>query len=346
MAYLLDTELNALQTRTVQTELKNKKHGALKFVSDQTVKNPSITQEVKTAVENANGRYVDISALKEVATNVTTTFSYDITPNLSTSEKTRVTVYTFMTSFQYNPYTFVNNAIGESEYLINKLDECDKALANAVSAQEIAILEARKTQILDVTGAPTGIDFNDSDYVTITAAQQTNPFFDYLSTIMLQNNLDGEYSALGSISLGHVIANHRLYGANNDKNLMGQAFPMVYGDVNLAPTSGSNATMYLVKDGAIGIIPTYPAIFKAGENRIPGIEFSIGASPLVRTGLQPLIMKQTAAYDESALSGHQAAGMSLVQNYKIGVSFALVYSYNSAIASTVNDVVKVELTTA
>lgn len=346
MAYLLDTELSAIQTSTTDTELRTKTHGAIPFVQNQTGSVTALTQEVKTAIENANGQYVDISALQEMTPNVTTSFSYDITPNLSTSDKTRVTVYTFFSSFQYNPYTFVNNAIAGSEYKQNKLKEIDKALASSVANTMLTVLDARKSQVLDVTGAPAGILFNAGDYITVNAAEQAKPFFDKLETIMMQNDLDGTYSAVATHSLRHILADIKQYGSSNDKNLLAQSFPDTYFESNLAVTANSNATAYLVKDGAMGVQQTYPAIFKANENRIPGIEFSIGGFPLPQTGMQPLIMKQVAAYDESALSGHQAAGMSLVENYKVGVSFAVVSTYNSDIATRVNDVVKVELTVA
>lgn len=343
MAYLLQTELAAIQTSTTETELRKKTHGVIPFAFDQTPSMPALTSEVKAAIEMANGRYVDISALKEMTPDITRSFTYDITPNLSESDKTRVTVYTVMSSFQYNPYTFLNNAAGAEEYKINKLKEIDKAIASDVSTTLLSILDARKTQVLDVTGAPTGVLFNASDYVTMTEAVQAKPFFDYLETIMMQNNLNGEYSAVGTHSLRHILADIKQYGSSNDKNLLAQSFPTTYFESNLAVTASSNATAYMVKDGAIGIQQTYPAIFVANESRIPGIEFSIGAQPLPQTGMKPLIMKQTQAYDETALSSHQAAGMSLVENYKVGVSFAVVSTYNSDITTRVNDVVKLEL---
>ena len=346
MAYLLDTELAAIQTSTVETEIRKKSHGVIPFAFDQTPSMPALTPEVKKAIENANGRYVDISALQEMTPNVTTSFSYDITPNLSTSDKTRVTVYTFMSSFQYNPYTFLNNTIDGEAYKINKLKEIDKALSSSISNTLLSVLDARKTQVLDITGAPSGVLFNASDYVTMSAAIQAKPFFDYLETIAMQNDLDGSYSAVGTHSLRHILADIKQYGSSNDKNLLAQSFPSTYFESNLAVTASSNATAYFVKDGAIGIQPTYPAIFKNNENRIPGIEFSIGGLPLPQTGMLPLIMKQTQAFDETALSSHSAAGMSMVENYKVGVSFAVVSTYNSDITTRVNDVIKLELLTA
>ena len=74
MSYLVDTALNNYQSKLAQTEIKKPTNGAIKFVQDQTA-DAQVDMETVNAIKNANGRTVDISAIKESSLSVATSFS-------------------------------------------------------------------------------------------------------------------------------------------------------------------------------------------------------------------------------------------------------------------------------
>lgn len=346
MAYILETALNAYQSQKLQTELKKPTYGIIPFVKEGTGRG-QIDDMTRQMIATANGRSVDISALKETTPSVATSFSYTIDANLGETAKTTVTIYNFWTGFHFNPYDFSNNAAAAEEYKMRKIEECDKALGGAVATQLRTIVNARRTQVLVATGAPSGFAFNTtSDSVTIANALKEKPFFDYINTILSQNEIDGEFVGVATPSLGYIIANHRLYGAANDKNLMGQAFPQIYMDTKMSVTAASDATMFMAKKGAIELVPSYPIEFLQNLVPVADTNFSVGSVELPMLGMKPLLYEERVKYDGSALTSRPTAAMTKLIKYGIGVSFGVVYSYNSDLTAKVNDIVKVELTTA
>lgn len=345
MSYLLDTALLAYQSKEAQTELKKPKHGVIPFVLNQS-KDVQISPDTIQKIKTANGQSIDISAIKEMTPAVTNSFSYDLEANRSETAKTRITIYTYWTSFYFNKYDFANQAITPDQYFMNKVIECDKSLSSAVSTDLISNLDTRKSQVMDDTGLPSGVTFNTSaDAVKITKAAQAKPFFTYLNTLLDQNNLDGARSLVSTQTLGYAIADHSIYGKYNEKDLMGQLIPSYYGESNLAATTDSDATAYMVRNGAIGLFPTIPAEFAAGDNSVPGVKFSVGGLALPMTGLKPLVLEIDATYQGNGLTSRPTDNMTVTKKIGVGVSFGVVNSYNSDLASNVNDVVKVELLT-
>lgn len=348
MAYILETELNAYQTLRAQTEMKTPKHGVIPFVLEQT---PLVQVDMDTVekIKNANGRSVDISAIKESTPTVASAFSYTIPALYGETDKTTVTIYNLWTGFHFNALDFANNAIAAEQFKLARIQECDKALSKEAAEILLSVLDTRRTQVLTDTGAPTGVAFDGTaDALEIALAQQSNPFFDYINTILAQNDIDGDAMAVASHSIGHILANHRLYGANNDKNLLGQSFPSIKGEASLTPTAGSNATAYVVKAGAIGLFPSYPIEFASGGAGAPAdVKFGVGSVALPMSGLKPLLYEEVQKFDGTALgTARPTAAMTYKTIYGIGLSFGVVTSYNSDLANRVNDIVKVELLSA
>lgn len=343
MSYLVDTALNNYQSKLAQTEIKKPINGAIKFVQDQTA-DAQVDMETVNAIKNANGRTVDISAIKESSLSVATSFSYNLNESRNDTAKTSVTIYQYWVSFFANKYDFSNNAIAFQQYLDNKIVEADKALANAVSTQLISVLNTNRTQTLVHTGIPSGLDFNEtSDAVTIALAKHGAPFFDYLQTLFMQNQIgDRDAVVLASPSLGYIIANHRLYGQYNDKNLMGQAFPQIYTDTNLSATASSDATFYMARKGAAAMFESIPVEFANADNSVADVKFSVGAQAMPLCGMKPLVLEIDSVYDNNGLTTRPTDRMTVTKKFGIGLSFGVVTSYNSDLTTKVNDIVKVE----
>lgn len=343
MSYLIDTALNNYQSKLAQTEIKLPTNGAIDFVKQQT---PQTQVDAETAdkIKNANGRTVDISAIKESSLSVATSFSYNLDANRSDTAKSSVTIYNLWVSFFANKYDFANNAVRYQQYLDNKLVEADKALANKMSELIIARMETRKTQVFEDTGMPSGVAFNETaDAVQIALAKHSDPFFDYLNTAFITNKIaDRESLVLASPQLGYIIAKHRLYGQANEKNLMGQTFPQILTDHNLAITTGSNATFYQAQAGALGLFESIPIEFAMNDNSVKDYQFSVGAQAMPLCKMKPLILEIDAIQDNNGLTSRPTDRMTVTKKYGIGLSFALVHSYNSDLTTNVNDIVKVE----
>ena len=342
MAYLMDTVLNAYQSKLAQTEIKTGVHGVIPFVKEQTPF-AQVDPDTINAIKSANGRTVDISAIKETDITVASAFSYDLASHRSETAKTSVTIYQLWTSFFFNEFDFANNAVGATQYLSNKLLEVDNALAEKKAEILLGILNTRRTQVFNDAGKPTGVQFNTTpDALTIALAQESDPWFDYIQSFMVQNKLSGQYSAVATPSLGITLAKHKLYSTYNDKNLMGQAFPKIFMDNKLSPTAGSNATLFFARNGAIASYDSIPVEFERGAS-VPGTQFYVGAQELAMTGQKPLVVEIDERYNGTGLTGRPTDPMTLHKRIGMGVSFAAVTSYNSDITTKVNDILKVEL---
>ena len=344
MSYIDSTALVKYQNKVLQNEIDIPEHGALKFLEDQTPQYRWLDDELKQKIMKANGRSISQIAQNELSPTVTTSFSFDIPLSLGTTAEQAITIYQFWTGFTYYPHDFSNNAARMEDYVANKYEECDKVLAASKASQILTVLNARKTQALDVTGAPTGILFNASDYITIASALQDDPFFSYLSAIMKQNSQIGTYSMLSSISLEHTLANHKLYGKANEKNLLSQNFPKFYVEDEQDVTSGSNFTGYFVKNGCIAEAESIPSEFTSGENIGNVSRWGVGDMKLPISRQRPLIFEKEVEADTRNLTSSDRPTSAMTKGIKVGVgiSFALLYNYNSAIATRVNDIAKVE----
>lgn len=348
MAYIDESKLVAYQSKTIQNEIKKPVLGAVDFMRAQTPKFKGLGADLKNKIENANGQTVSMISMKELTPSVATAFSFDIPINLGESASTNVTIYQFWTGFHAYKYSHSNNALSEAEYYMEKYEESDKALAEAVSTQIATIMAARRTQLLTTTGVPSGMAFNTtSDSLTIANALKPTPFFDNLETLMRLNDMEGTYSMLSSIGLGFILATHKMYGATNDKNLLAQSLPSLFYDKKITVPSGSDASGYFVKEGAFGLVESYPIEFLQRASVGTTAKWDIGSMNLPLTKMRPLLYEEDYKADTNSVnSGRPTSRMTVGKKIGMGVSFAVLSSYNSDLSSRVNDVLRVDFTTA
>jgi hypothetical protein len=348
MAYIDNTALVAYQTRDLQKEIKIPQVGAIEFAKQQTQYFPNLTPELVNKIRNANGQAIQMSAIKEGTVTVGTAFTFDIPMNLGETAYQTVTIYQFWAGFNFFEYDFANNAVAKQAYLQAKYEECDKALANAISTQLITNYNSRRTQVLTTTGAPSGIAFDaTADALEVSLALRSTNFLDNFNTLMKQNRLVGTYSMLNSWGMAHILAYHKMYGSNNEKNLLNQMMPSMFYDDNITVTTGSDATSYLVKDGAFGIVESVPVEFASGA-RVGDAIWSYGDMEMPITKMRPLLYQETFKADTSSLTSSDRPTSAMTVGTKIGIghSFGFVQTYNSAIGTRANDCVRVDMLNA
>jgi hypothetical protein len=348
MAFIDSSKLVAYQSKTVQKEIKKPVLEAVDFMRAQTPLFKGLGADLKNAIENANGQTVSMISMKDLTTEAATEFSFDIPLNLGESASTNVTIYQFWTGFHAYKYAHAKNAISEEEYYMVKYAECDKTLAESVSAQIATIMAARRTQVLTTTGVPSGMAFNPtSDSLTIANALKATPFFDNLETLMTLNDMEGTYSMLSSIGLGFILSTHKMYGAANDKNLLAQSLPSLFYDKKITAPSGSDASGYFVKDGAFALVESYPIEFLQRASVGTTAKWDIGSMNLPLAKMRPLLYEEEYKADTNSVnSGRPTSGMTVGKKIGMGVSFAVLSSYNSDLTTRPNDVLRVDFTTA
>lgn len=339
------TALNSYQDRTtVQTEIRNYPVGLID--ASKQVSNGAMwaSDSLKSYLKTIQNQSFEVPALKESPIVVLTQESYDIPNNFGSSETVTATKYTLFTGYRFSPDAFGGagaNMVDVDSYKRNMYNQIFQAMANKKAEIIQTFLESNKTQVLSVTGAPTGYSFNGtSDQLEISLAAQGDIMLSTLGTIAKQNKLYNNYYFATTHGMEHAVNQYLKYGAGNDKNLQNQPTPNVFYDFNI--TNGSDRfTAYQIMNGAYLMVENSLAQFREGRTLGEAV-FGLTDSPV------PYLNEQIMVYQNRMLANINSdysvteGNMSEMFEEAFISKFFLLSKYNSDRASRVGDVIKIK----
>jgi hypothetical protein len=261
--------------------------------------------------------------------------------------------YDVFSGFRHYPASFENNAMDEAWTVNQVLKNVLKGCAASIDDICETILEARKTQVLNFTAQVSqgdGVFTFDggSDTLSINKAAQKDTMFTYLNELMRANQLAGNYRIVtspGGLLVSEVEA--AKYGQMNQKDIQWSQtalpFDRRYISDQLSPGS-DNFTGFFVRDGALGIYENFPWDFR-NKTMFGGKEWSVTDVEMPYTRLRANVFTNKEATEATSIINPSTDSNLIMTHFEemaIWFRFYVVYRYNSALASRVNDVVKIK----
>ncbi len=339
MAYLDQTLENNYQSRVAEKEIRIPNYGLIDAAKVQTPQVPFLSNEVRTQIETRSGTSVIIPAFTEDVITTSTSESFTIPANLSTSGTTTLTLTTIFAGFAIYPETFDNQIIGEEEYRSNKIQEVDKAMAAQLESYIDTHLGTYKTAVW--SGTLPGFSFA-SNALDVSLDQQNDVMFANLGTLAEINDWNiGTGIMVSEPEIGFVMSQLLKYGANNEKNLLYQSIPSVYTSNNVTKQSGKRWTGYLMEPGAIGIVPNFKRPFRE-QLTIGEAMWDISDGEMPQLGHRVMLYQnreKVSAVGIGSYSSH--AIMSWKEEYGYVFRFCLLKRYNSDSTTKVGSILKI-----
>lgn len=347
MAHIDLSYLYNIQTRIAQDEFRAGEYGVIGLAKKSTAAFPLLSPELRNYVATLEGRSIDIPALTKDTITVTTSESYTIPEHLSVSAVTSFSLVKIFSGFRVYPQNFVNNMISEQQYTENKMLEVMEAMANEKESQILTVLSNRKSQVVNgvtqINGGDGTFTYQGAtDQLDLDKASQKDMPLTNLTKLMQINKFRPPYSLVANTGGLNLSQNEILkYGAQNSKDLTANnRMPIALFESNNISAGSDQFVGYLIKDGAIAVMQNYPSNFRNGL-QIGSKRFSVMDMPAPFVGEPLNVFYNEDTIDASAVgttTGHMA--MSWYKEYAFLDSFVIFYSYNSAIASNANDIIK------
>jgi len=330
------------QTKRVQTELKKQKYGIIEGLKADTADYAYLTPELQAHIETQMDRSFSMPALKETTITTSTSESFDIPANLSTSDTVTATLTTIFSGFHFYDELVNENMVGsKEEYINNKMMEISKAMAQAKEVTLLATIDGVKSQVLTYNpGANDGFTFAASLLTASLAAQQAR-FFPPLETILDANGIGGEHRLIASPSIKMMENYADQYGQANSKDLQDQGFlPEVYTSNNV--TNAVRWTGYAFPKGSFAMVNNYKSDFVKGTNIGDTAIWGISNEALPFLNEQVMTYYEIGKADNSALLANSTESiMSKVEKFAFVHRYLTLTPYNSDISANVNPVVKI-----
>ncbi len=353
MSYINATLWNDLQVSNATNEKRFAELGIIDAVKAATAGIDYIPPSAKKALQKSSSlRSVQIPVIKDQTVVVNQTPGFNSIPsNLAETANYAFTAYDVFSGFRHYPAAFDNNQVDSDYMRAQVMKNVAYAMGNTIETILSAQLSARKTQALGYTTQVSQGDgtftFNATpDTLEINKAAQKETMFFNLEELMKANEIGGNYHLVNSRG-GMAVqrAEAAKYGAANDKNLRALGFlpsERLHESGNIS--AGSDVfNGYLIREGAMGIYENFPSDFRNGTI-IGEKKWSVSDVELPFTRMRANIYVDKNATDATALitSGNDSnLVMSHFEEMGIWIRFYVVYRYNSAIATRVNDIVHV-----
>lgn len=355
MAYLSNTILNDFQAIEAQNEKLEGNYGMLDLVKDSTAAVDYVPPSVASILNTVSAsRLAKLPVLKDQTVTVTTTPGFSSIPvNMGESDTYYFTAYDVFSGFRLYPASFENNQMDAAWYRDQITRNVLKAMAAAKDDIIETILEARKTQVLNFTAQVSQGDGTftfdaGTDTLSINKAAQKDTMFVYLNELMRANQHAGNYRIVTSPG-GLLVSQTEAfkYQSTNDKQLLWaqSAIPSDrrYVSNQLSPGS-DNFTGFLCKDGAVGVYENWPWDFRNGTV-VANKKWSITDVEMPYIKSRPNLFINTEATEATSIVSPTTDSNLIMTHFEemaIWDRFYVVYRYNSALASRVNDIVKLK----
>ena len=340
MAYTDPTVLLTKQGGNLMTELRDTNYGLLRSIERSTPFYKGLTPEISAFIASQMDRTFQMQAIPEQTITTTSSESFTIPDNLSTTETKTGTLYTVFTGFKVYDAMFAENAVGKEAYIMNKMKEVDKAMATAKTATMLTIVDGQKSQVLPQNAASNdGYSFAAS-VLTVNKLAQQERMFQNISAILEDNGLseDKEFAVSTGIK---VLQNYTdMYGAANAMDLQNQGFiPEIHVDNRI--TNAASWTGYLFEKGAFAAVDNIKWDF-LNRTRVDEAIFDVSNNILPSLGSQVGVYYNRFKNDASSLQSTTSEwSMTTGEEYGFVHRYAVLTPYNSDIANNVNPVVKI-----
>jgi len=353
MGFINASLWNDLQLSEATNEKRFSPLGIVDAVKASTMAVDYVPPSAVEAFRNASSlRNVKIPVIKDQTVTVVQTPGFGYIPaNLPESDVYSFTAYDVFSGFRHTPAAYDNNMV-DQQFAVNEIMR-NVAHEMGVTIETIlaTVLESRKTQALDFTtqvsqGDGTFTFDTTPDTLKVNKAAQTETMFYNLQALMEANDLAGNWR-LATSRGGTIVQRTEAakYGANNSKNLQALGFldsSRMHESSNIS--AGSDIfNGWFLRDGAIGMYENYPSDFRNGVE-IAGKKWSISDTEIPYTKMRANIFVDTQASDATGLITSGTDSNLIMTHYEemaIWIRFYVVYRYNSAIATRVNDIVKI-----
>lgn len=341
MAYIDQTLLNNYQSKVAEGELRIPKYGLIDLIKKETGRVPFLDNNLKAIIKDHEGITLNIPALAEDVITTTTSESFTIPANLSSSGITSLTFITIFAGFKSYPETFVNNVISEEAYKAQKIMEVDKAIAKKLEYYIDVHLNTYKTAIWE-EGGLAGYNFA-NNVLGISIDQQNDVMFSNIKSMAQLNDWsEDDLSLAANFEMDYVLNEYRKYGQANEKNLQFQAIPETFMSNRITKSSGKKWTGYLIEPGALGLGENYKYPFRLNKT-IGEAKWGISDMELPQLGYRVMLYEnQEKTSAENIGSYGSGMIMSWVEEYGFIFRFCLLNRYNSDTTTRVGYILKID----
>jgi hypothetical protein len=339
MAYIDQTKLNDYQSKVAEGEIRIPNYGLINLAKKETGRVPFLDESLRAVINDHEGIDLKVPALAETVITTTSSESFTIPANLSTSGSTTLTFTTIFAGYQIFPETFKNNVISEGAYRLNKIQEVDKAMAKALEDAIDTQLDTYKSAVWE-TGALTGYNFVSNILEVDLSSQNDVMFANVKSMAMLNDWSESDLSMAASPEIDYVLNEYRKYGMNNDKNLQFQTIPELFVSNRVTKTTGKRWTAYLCEPGALGVVENFKHPFKINKT-VGEAKWGISDMELPQLGYRVMLYENQEKTSAEAV-GSYGSGMimSWVEEYGYIFRYCLLKRYNSDSTTRVGYILK------
>jgi hypothetical protein len=349
MSYIDQTLINDYQHKVVENELRVPRYGLIDLIKAQTPLVPFNNPELQAAVLNyASGNSLKVPAMEEDTIVTSTSESFVIPANLSESAMTSLSLTTIFAGFATYPETFANNVISEEAYVLNKINEVDKAMAKKLEEYIATHLNTYKTAVWTGDDAITGHTFQEAtDALEITLAAQSDVMFADIVAQAARNDWSEDQLMMAMNPSGqHVLNQYMKYGSTNEKNLQWQGMPDIYKSNRVTVDAGKRWTGYLLEPGAIGLLVNLKPAFRQRVT-VGEAKWDVSDSALPQLGHQVMLYENKEKVNATGVGSYaDHAIMSWKKEYGFIFRFALLKRYNSDTDSRAGYILKINGETA
>lgn len=341
MAYIDQTLLNNYQSKVAESEIRIPNYGLIGVAKKETGRVPFLDDNLKKVINDHEGISIITPALTESVITTSSSESFTIPANLSTSGATILTFTTIFAGYKIYPETFVNNVISEKAYRMNKIQEVDKAMAKALEEAIDTQLDTYKSQKWE-TGDEAGYNFA-ANILDVDLASQNDVMFSNLKSMAMLNDWsEDSLSLVASPELDFVLNQYRKYGNANEKNLQFQAIPELFASNRVTKTAGKRWTGYLLEPGAIGVVENYKHPFKINKT-VGDAKWGISDMELPQLGYKVMLYENQEKASAAAVGSYATnAIMSWVEEYGYIFRYCMLRRYNSSASTRVGYILKIE----
>ena len=307
-------------------------YGALVTFQNDTVDPESIVRgDVLEKASQSIGNTLQIPVIDGGDITISNVRSCVIPDFENTSGLVTVTFATYTAGFSMVPGQYDNNDIGYQADLERKILKLGKSYAQVLDTASITKLDADKTAIMNssLVGAGTIYGALVGDAIQVSAAL-TPDFYNDLSTIMNEDDFEGNYNVIGSQGVRRIVNKFSNQGTSNDVNREFQFGPYSYAYSNRVTVAASaNAAQYVMPKGSLATLVRNTPDAMAGRVVNEGEFFDIFEMPYANIPVG-LHYKKACADNSGVAGGSQdyLAG-SVKESWGFDVDVAFITAYNS-----------------
>lgn len=315
------------------------------FKMDTASPDAIVSAEVISTAKASMGNTLTIPVIDTDTVSITNVRTCTIPDYENTSNLVTVTFVTYQFGFTMIPSQYKQNDIGYQADYDNKLKKYLKQFATTLDTAAVAKLEADKTSVMNSAFVGVGQKYGAlvGDAIQVTDAQK-GLFFNDATSIMAEDDFEGNYNVIGSQPLKSVVAQYANQGAGNGTNTMFQYGDYSFGYSNrVAAGAGNVASAYIMPQGTI-------ATFNRNEpDAIDGS--SINSENFWEEVQMPIVNLTMGAHyfksceDNSGVTPPGTAPLtaSMKEHYIFSTDVAFITAYNSDPVTLAGAIHKVEI---